>query len=62
MNEQEDMATMPVRKLIASFRKQMCNSKTMSVIHVLIFNMLINRLEQEADRADDAEKRNKYIL
>ena len=49
-----DLATMPVRELIAAVREKVAD---MEPLYALVFSVLINRLEQEADRADALEQR-----
>lgn len=49
-----DMATMPVRDLIEGLREKANEAidRDGLLIHGLLFNVLANRLEQEADRVD----------
>lgn len=55
-----DMMTMPVRQLITDLRKQASELNDENLIRVLFVNTMINRLEQEADRADAAEKEERH--
>jgi uncharacterized membrane protein len=43
---------MPIRDLITSLRKQASELSDEHLIRVLFINVLVNRLEAEADRAD----------
>ncbi len=49
----EDMATMPVRNLIAGLREKAKEAfEANGMIDGLVMNMLAKRLEEEADRVD----------
>jgi len=50
----DDMATMPVRELIGGLREKAVQAidKDHMPIQGLMFNILANRLEQEANRVD----------
>jgi len=49
-----DMATMPVRELIEGLREKANTAidKDHLIIQGMVFNILANRLEQEANRVD----------
>ena len=53
-----DMATMPVRELIEGLREKATEAidRDGLLIHGLLFNVLANRLEQEADWSDKLQK------
>ncbi len=50
-----DMATMHVRELIEEIRDMVKKMKPEELLKSLIFGVFVNRLEQEADRADRFE-------
>lgn len=51
-----DMATMPIRELIADMRKQISELPREDMLRALVLGVLTSRIEQEADRADKAEQ------
>ena len=55
-----DLNTMPVRELIAELRKKNEELGTEHLITVLYNSAMVNRLEQEADRADAAEAEERH--
>ena len=52
-----DMATMDIRELIASLRVQASELPPADIIRLLFIQVMTNRLEEQANRADKAEKR-----
>lgn len=53
----DDMATMPVRDLIEGLRKKAKSAADKGgILNSLVFNVLENRLEQEADWSDKLQK------
>lgn len=50
----DDMQTMPVRELITAIRKKTAGD-TLPILTAMLLNVLVNRLEQEANRADELE-------
>jgi hypothetical protein len=52
-----DLGTMPVRELITDLRKQAAELPREDFIRTLFVNIMVRRIEQEADRADKAEQR-----
>lgn len=51
-----DLGTMPVRELITDLRKQAAELPREDFIRTLFVNIMVRRIEQEADRADKAEQ------
>ncbi len=51
-----DIGSMPVRELITEMRKQAAELPREDLIRTLFINVMVNRIEQEADRADKAEQ------
>ena len=52
-----DMATMPVRELIGGLREKATNAADdNNILNALVFNVLANRLEQEADWSDKLQE------
>ena len=49
-----DMATMPVEELVAEIR---IRTHDMDILQAMVFNVLCNRLEQQADLLGTAEAR-----
>ena len=55
-----DIMTMPVRDLIKGLRKKGAELGDEHLITMLFNSAVVNRLEQEADRADACEKEEKH--
>jgi len=51
-----DLATMPIRDLIASMRVQAAELPSSDMIRMLFISIMCNRLEEQTNRADKAEK------
>lgn len=48
-----DMATMPIRELIADMREQVTKMDSADLIKIMFVNVMVSRLEQQADLADE---------
>lgn len=52
-----DMATMPIRELIGGLREKAANAADdNNILNALVFNVLANRLEQEANWSDKLQE------
>lgn len=51
-----DMQTMPVRDLIASIRDQIANAPPDQALQLLVLGVLVRRIEEQADLADNLAK------
>lgn len=56
------MATMPIRELIDSLRIQVTKLPSTEIIRILFVNIMLRRLEEEANRADIAEQKLKELI
>lgn len=56
------MATMPIRELIDSLRIQVAKLPSTEIIRILFVNIMLRRLEEEANRADIAEQKLKELI